>query len=295
MRATVNIVGAGKVAISLARLWHCTATVNVGSIVNQSQRSAANAVRLIGAGKACSSMAELRPADLLLIGVKDSDIFPTANLLSEYRAVKPGGIAFHLSGGLAADQLSPLREKSAVACASLHLMKSFESPALAPDALATTWCTVEGDDVACRQLSELMSQHTAGVARVRDGTKLTYHAASVFACNYLVSLVEIAIRLLATSGIPHDQARSMIGPLVAGTASNLMRLPPAEALTGPVARADVKLVRKQLEAIQHATPELASLYCELGRIATDLAREKGAYDSNLYDQLDELFSASPAD
>lgn len=46
-------------------------------------------------------------------------------------------------------------------------------------------------------------------------------------------------------------------------------------MTGPIARGDCELVRRQLAALSAADPQLAELYRALGRRAVDLAVRKG--------------------
>jgi len=51
---------------------------------------------------------------------------------------------------------------------------------------------------------------------------------------------------------------------------------PEGALTGPVERGDDRTVRRHLEAIRAALPDLAAAYSEMGRTTLDLARSRGS-------------------
>lgn len=50
---------------------------------------------------------------------------------------------------------------------------------------------------------------------------------------------------------------------------------PAQALTGPIARGDVKTIRCHLRRIELIDPGLASLYRAIGRYAVNVAIRKG--------------------
>ena len=58
---TLNIVGAGRVASTLACLWTARNVFKVLDIVNRSTDSAAVAAAFIGAGEPCASLSQMRP------------------------------------------------------------------------------------------------------------------------------------------------------------------------------------------------------------------------------------------
>ena len=121
--------------------------------------------------------------------------------------------------------------------------------------------------------------------RIDARNKLAYHAASVFSCNYLTALFDIALDLMRVAGIERDTAREMLIPLVQGTVSNLDKLDTPEALTGPIARADGKLVGQQLEAMRTLNPHYALLYRELGKIALELTRKTRRHSPEQCDKV----------
>jgi predicted short-subunit dehydrogenase-like oxidoreductase (DUF2520 family) len=67
-----------------------------------------------------------------------------------------------------------------------------------------------------------------------------------------------------------------VEPLMRATIENALKHGPAQALTGPIARGDHRVVAEQLQALQEADPRLAELYRVLGLRAADLAEDKGA-------------------
>src|SRR5690606_24287151 len=99
-----------------------------------------------------------------------------------------------------------------------------------------------------------------------------YHAAAVFASNYLVTLAATAVRILREIGVPEEDALPALIPLMRGTLDNLEDLGLASALTGPIARGDLDTVRTHLARL---SPDDRALYCALGRETLQLALAAG--------------------
>ena len=99
-----------------------------------------------------------------------------------------------------------------------------------------------------------------------------YHAAAVFASNYLAGLMNAAARLMAQAGVPEDEAVAAILPLARGGLENLERMGPVRALTGPISRGDLETIRLHLRTLE---PRERVLYAALGRELLHLAREGG--------------------
>src|SRR5439155_243825 len=89
--------------------------------------------------------------------------------------------------------------------------------------------------------------------RLRDDLRPLYHAAAVFASNYLVATTAVAGRLFAVAGVP-DPAEAM-RPLQVATLDNVERLGTWGALTGPAARGDVTTIARNLEALAEHAPD----------------------------------------
>ncbi|WP_308601511.1 DUF2520 domain-containing protein [Massilia sp. Dwa41.01b] len=104
--------------------------------------------------------------------------------------------------------------------------------------------------------------------------KTVYHAASVFASNYLVTVLDAALRAYAAAGIPEEVARELARPLASETPANVLRLGPAAALSGPVARGDFATVARQHEALAAWDAPTAQLYDALVDATTLLAARK---------------------
>ena len=85
----------------------------------------------------------------------------------------------------------------------------------------------------------------------------------------------MASDLFRVAGVPFGAAR----PLVEAVVANAFELGPREALTGPVARADVGTVVRQLEAVVSAAPEWAETFRTLVRETAAVAGTAGDFEA----------------
>ncbi len=284
----LSIIGCGNVAKTMAFLWHQSASVEITDIVNRSQANADESLAFIGAGKALGSFSELRPADIFVIGCGDDHIESCLDELLEQNIVQANTIVFHFSGAKSSVVLAKATALGAK-CASLHPVKSFAKPASAIESFSGTYCGLEGDDVACDVLEKLIESIGGHCFNVTSENKLLYHAASVFACNYLTALQELSIRAFEQSGVERGLAMKILEPIVKETTENIFELGTANALTGPIARGDHKLVAEQFTAVKDWDKDAADIYRLLGKLILDLSKQKGDGDKADLASFEGLF------
>ncbi len=269
---TLNIVGAGHVGSVLGRLFGASGAFEVQDVLTRSPASAQAAVRFIGAGTAVAGHAQLRRADVTMLAVGDDQIGPACAALAA-RGRLAGGVLFHCSGALASDALLAARQAGA-AVASVHPIRSFADPAAVAAGFAGTYCGVEGDAAALALLEPALLAIGARPVAIDAAAKTVYHAAAVFASNYLVTVLDAALRAYRAAGIPEAVARELAQPLVNETVANVFRLGPEKALSGPIARGDFATVDKQQRAVQQWDEGSGALYRALVAPTADLARRK---------------------
>ncbi|MGA2064169.1 MAG: Rossmann-like and DUF2520 domain-containing protein [Thermoguttaceae bacterium] len=285
---TLNVLGCGAVGRTLARRWTQDGAAELLAVLNRSLASGRRAVAFIGCGRAVRSPAQLPPADLMMISAADEAIETCCRRLCAAGVLRPGTVVFHCSGALGSTILEPAHAQGAW-IASLHPVKSFADPALAAKTFAGTYCTLEGDPQACEVLDQACRQSGGLVFRIDPALKTIYHAGTVFACNYLVTLVEIGLRCLERAGVDRETAAAMLRPLVAGAGENALSLGPVRALTGPIARGEASVVARQCEALGQWDPSLQRLYKVLGTWALELSAAKGSADPAALAAIEKIF------
>lgn len=269
VRPTLNLLGAGRVGRTLGRLWHAQGVLQLQDVLTTSPASAHAAVDFIGAGRPVAALNDMRPADCWLIAVPDRQIAASAQAL--VGAGLPPGIAFHASGALAAAELAPLHA-AGWQVASAHCILSFATPATAVQQFAGTPCALEGEAATIAALQPLFTAIGARCFTLPSADKLRYHAAAVFATNFLPVLQATAEALWQDSGVPAELLPPLRATLLRHAVDNLLAMGPAGALTGPAARGDSALVQRQGQAVAAWDAQAGAAYAALSELAARLAR-----------------------
>jgi predicted short-subunit dehydrogenase-like oxidoreductase (DUF2520 family) len=102
-----------------------------------------------------------------------------------------------------------------------------------------------------------------------------YHVAGVFAANYLMVLIDLALHIMQDLGETQEDSFDAFLPLMVGALQNVESLGVGEALTGPVARGDEDTIKRHLQALQALRPEIGDIYKVLGKEAVNIALRSG--------------------
>jgi predicted short-subunit dehydrogenase-like oxidoreductase (DUF2520 family) len=274
---TLNIVGAGHVGRVLGRL--LAAQFTVQGVMTRSPASAAAAIAFIGQGSAPAALAR---ADITLLAVPDDQIAPVCAQLAA-SGVLDGAVVFHCSGAKASTELAAAAVRGAHV-ASVHTVRSFADQAFVAGSFAGTYCGIEGDAEALAVLEPALRAIGAVPVAIDAAAKTVYHAAAVFASNYLVTVLDAALRAYQAAGIAEPVARALAQPLAMETMANVFRLGPEAALTGPIARGDTATVARQQLAVSQWDGASGALYAALAAATTDVARRKHGQLGTLKDE-----------
>ena len=206
-------------------------------------------------------------AELVVLAVPDDSLPSIVTLLAD--RLEPGAWVLHLSGARGFDVLEPL-ERAGAGVLALHPLQTFADVAGAIDALSGAAIAVTAEVTRGSSLGDRLAEDLGGRPfRLADEHRALYHAAAVFASNYLVAVSGAAVELFEAAGVP--DARSAMRPLQAATLDNVQRLGPRDALTGPAVRGDAGTIDRNLAAVVGAAPALVPAYVTLCRTAMDVA------------------------
>ncbi|MGN8226605.1 Rossmann-like and DUF2520 domain-containing protein [Gracilimonas sp. BCB1] len=227
---------------------------------------------------------ENKLGELIFLTVSDDAIESVATQLSERYTDLNGRNVVHCSGVHASGVLAPL-SKSGASIASFHPMKAITPKTYT---FENTWFDVEGDEAAMLSLEKLTDSIKAHMFRVEPKAKPLLHASAVVASNYLVVLAELVSKISALGNVPEETALKAITPLMENTLRNVKELGVTEALTGPIARGDLKTVKQHVESLKNV-PELLSLYKTLGIEAVKISIRKNGETASL-EEIRKLLS-----
>jgi predicted short-subunit dehydrogenase-like oxidoreductase (DUF2520 family) len=236
-------------------------------------------------------VARLSPArpTVIFLTVPDDAVATVASRLAAKGEGIPATVSFvHASGALELGALEPLRVRHAVG--SFHPLRSFPEPG-PPEAFRGIVIGVDASNEALRRvLNRLARDLGARPKRVDDAERAIYHAAAVYASNYVVALLAEAVRLLVRSGWTEDEAVQGLVPLAEGAIANVRKRGPVAALTGPIRRGDAKTVTRHLGALaaeqggarrakgasrMGPIDRKTDLYRMLGNVALEIAKQAG--------------------
>ncbi|HEY9783895.1 MAG TPA: Rossmann-like and DUF2520 domain-containing protein [Candidatus Obscuribacterales bacterium] len=274
----VVIIGPGKVGTTLA-VKARRSGLNVVAIGGRDKSKCEQAARAAGNEVQALTIVEAaRLGDLTLLAVSDDAIGAVCAEIAQAKAFKRESLVAHLSGALSSEVLLSAKELCGANIVSAHPLKTFaDARAAAGDKESVFWF-VEGDAQAVADVSSFIEKLGGKpYAIARDG-KALYHSASVVACNYFVTLMDVALQLMCRAGVDEGIAWMALRPLVKGTLDNIDALGPPSALTGPIARGDVRTVKRHMEAIRRSRPEAIPIYATLGKETVNLALRKGTID-----------------
>ncbi len=223
---------------------------------------------------------------IVILAVPDRVLADVAYDLAAAGRAPAGCVALHLAGALSADVLAPLLP-AGFAIGSMHPFQTVADPWSGGDRLVGAAFALGGEPAAIAAGRRLVSTLGGRALVVPPSLRPLYHAAAVFASNYVVTLAAVAARLLSQAGVPEEDAAAAAVPLLRGAVGNLEHLGFAAALTGPIVRGDVDTVRLHLGRL---SPPDRSLYSALGRETLRLARLAGL-DPARAAELESLLSA----
>jgi predicted short-subunit dehydrogenase-like oxidoreductase (DUF2520 family) len=267
----IAVIGAGRVgtavAVLLSRAGH--RIVGVSGRADTVERAGRHLpdVPVLPAAYAVSR------SQVVLVGTPDDRIAGVVVDLAAQGAFRSGQAVVHLSGATGLGALAPAADAGARTL-SMHPLQTFPTVEAAISRLPGSGMAVTAPDEEGYQLGAgLAADLGARPFRLAEEARPLYHAAAVFASNYLVTVLALAERLFGEAGI--DDPAPLYLPLVQATLENVETMGVERALTGPAVRADAGTIERNLQALAGADPTAVSAYVALADVALDLAERAG--------------------
>jgi len=291
MKPSFAIVGCGKVGTALGRFL-VNAGYRASGVASKSLSSAKRTAGIIQSDRFSDVPWEItRSADVVFITTPDGAIEDTCNSIASNKGFGQNSVVLHCSGALPSTILSAAKTCGAL-IGSMHPLQSFASSEYQTNPFQGIIVSVEGENDAVKAAKKIAGDLGGTCVTILTEAKTFYHASAVVASNYLVTLLDLAFRLIGAAGIAGQDAFKVLKPLVEGTLSNIEKVGIPEALTGPIVRGDVETVENHVEEIGSTTPELLDLYKTLGFHTIDVATAKGTISESSAKQLKRLLKPS---
>jgi predicted short-subunit dehydrogenase-like oxidoreductase (DUF2520 family) len=257
MELRIGFIGSGKVGCSLAAYFEqCNLTVS--GVYSRSDNDAkfGNINELINV------------SDIVFITVTDTALSAVWSGLD--KTMLSGKIICHCSGSISSAVFENADEYGAHV-ASVHPMLAFDSKKVSFEKIRKAFFTIEGDAKATEVVSSLLDFCGNKHCLIDKSAKAKYHAAAVFASNFVVATAHTAVKLLTECGFDEKNALEALTPMLMGNMDNICQKGTCEALTGPIERNDLTTVEKHLLCLDEDT---AKLYKELSKVLVSIAEDK---------------------
>ncbi len=243
----VVIIGAGNVATVLSRL----IKKNGHTILQVLSQHAASA-NLLAAELNCASENDLKAinthADIYLIAVTDSSIKELSIKLKLNNK-----LVVHTAGSISKEILKPISTNYGVLYPLQSLRKerkeAGENIPLLIDA---------GTTESVNMLQNFATSIVTNVSFANDDQRLKLHIAAVLVSNFTNHLYTLAAEYCKGEAIDFN----LLLPLIEETALRLRQHPPAEMMTGPAFRGDVKTIENHLAKLDSYT-HIQNLYLKM--------------------------------
>ena len=265
------VVGAGRVGTSLAVLWrragHRIVAVAGGAATPE------RAARFLPEVPVLDAIGTAKGAEVVVIATPDAAIGRVCEEMATAGALDAANAVVHASGATGLDALATAAAVGA-STLSIHPLQTCPTVEAGVERIpGSTFAVTAGDDDGYALGEGLAKDAGGNPVRIDDERKPLYHAAAVFASNYLVTVTALAEELGLAAGIQDPIAA--FAPLQEATLANIARVGPEEALTGPAVRGDAITLQRNLEALERYAPDAVRSYVVLADLALALAERSG--------------------
>lgn len=243
----IGFIGAGRVGTSLGK-YLSNNGYNIIGYYSKSQNSALMSAEFIG--DKCTAFENINDlalaSDIVFITTNDGSVESVCNdlccLSKEHLC---GKIFCHTSGSLSSDILKPIYTLGGKT-ASLHMLLAVSDKFKSYSDFEKGFFTLEG--CGSQEILEIVKSCGNQCRIIKSQYKAKYHAAAVFASNFVVALSHIGCSLLTECGFSYNDAVSALTPLIELNVQNIINQGPENALTGPIERGDFETVYKHLDS-----------------------------------------------
>ncbi len=280
MTLAIAVIGAGKVGSAMARALRISGC-DITAVFSPRRSIAERLAQDVGATVTECAAEAAALADVVLLATPDTVIAAVAEELRDAGCLRKGQSVLHMAGALGGAPLASLADGPA-SLGCLHPLQTFaggESKAAFQD----VFFAVDGDPEACACAEILVAMLGGQAFQLAETERSRYHAAACMVSNYLVVLVQWAVRRYGEFGFAEADALRALLPLIQGTVLNLQRVGTEKALTGPISRGDAATVAAHLAVLPDGLER--EIYQVLGRGALAPLAEKQRLEANVCKEI----------
>jgi|LSQX01.2.fsa_nt_gb predicted short-subunit dehydrogenase-like oxidoreductase (DUF2520 family) len=262
----IGFIGAGRVGCTIGRYLK-ERNFNIVGYNSKSRASSEIAARFTDS--LSLDIGELvQKCEYIFITTPDDAISSVFNVIKNFDLKEKK--VFHMSGSMTSSVFEGIEGCGAYGF-SLHPVFPIADKELY-EKLSSAIFTIEGKEI--NKISDFLIASQINYFEIDASCKPKYHAAAVFASNYMVCLGKVAKELFLECGIPEDTIVDALYPLMKCAVDNIKDKGFEDALTGPITRGDVGVVKSHLQSLT----DYRDIYTSLGKVAINIAHERGKFD-----------------
>ncbi|KRQ86742.1 Ketol-acid reductoisomerase [Caloramator mitchellensis] len=272
----IGFIGAGKVGSAFGRYLKENG-LDIAGFYSRSIESSQSAAEFTGS-KAMDIEELVNDCNYIFITTPDGVISEVWERIKKYDL--KGKNIFHMSGCLGSDIFQGAKHLDADTY-SLHPLFPFT------DRNCFTFLnevvfSVEGENID--KIKYFLNAAKLKYFVIDNKNKAKYHAAAVFASNYIVSIAKIAKEILLDCGMDEKYIVDAIYPLMKGAVSNIREKGIEGALTGPILRRDAGTIKLHLDNLD----DFEHIYRLLGLAAVEIEKGKIEYKDEKLEAIENL-------
>ncbi len=256
----IGLIGCGRVGTIICS--HLKKRNKIVGVYDQNKATQRKTKKTLRIKHNLSYRKLIEHSEALLIATPDDAIVDV--YLKAHQYMKDQKYIFHFSGILPADALPKTR---GIYRASVHPFATFPEITV-PSRKQHFFLSVEGDTQAVRAARNIFPRSNFTLRTIRKKDKTVYHLVGVFSSNLLVGLTASIQELAQRIDWHERELTQMVYPLMKQTLNNIQRLGVANALSGPVRRGDIKVIKKHLQYLKK-DQDLLKIYKSLSRLLAD--------------------------
>jgi len=234
----ISLVGSGRVAFHLVQGLLAQGHTIVQVYARDLEKTQKFAEKI--QAKACQTLQEFQPTDLIILAVSDSAIAELAKQVHEFF---PDTLIVHTSGSTDIEVISHVHNKAGV----FYPLQTF-SFEREVDWSVTPLFVEAVADVDHGLLLDLANSLSNRVYQYSSKQRLTLHLAAVFACNFSNYCFDMAKQIVDKEQVDF----SLLYPLIVETAKKATENDPKQMQTGPAMRGDQNILAMHQDLLAQA-------------------------------------------
>lgn len=216
----------------------------------------------------------LLECDAVIIAVSDDAITEVATRVVATGLITTRHTLIHCSGATSAERAFGELAARVGGVATMHPLAALAAGRAGMAQLHGLAFGVEGTDHGVAVVHQLVAALAGRALSLSSAHMARYHLAASFGSNFVVTLLDQAVRLFCDAGLAEADAQQAALALATGAIGNVREKGSAAGLTGPIMRGDVHTIQRHLDALAEA-PDARQLYVALAHATTALAQRGG--------------------